>query len=190
MPKALMTLALLFGSLVAQASPDVRFTYTNAQSAYSSASHAPTLTEVTAAPWILVGMATAQNQNHTQNGYWPDGKYPESGAGTYQSYLTISQSADAFGNPLSTATETLFGGESGTLYSTGLDTYSLDAAGIHLSSAQPDPANCAQETTCRIVTATGMLLCKVEIVDTTRGCKEGLPSGTAYTFQGYLPVQQ
>lgn len=181
--KMLVIAALALAASNAHAKQDPRFTYDNAEAAYNSAA-VPTVADVTATQWILVGKASAPSKTHWADGYWTDGRQPGQ-VGSYQEYLTISNAPDAFGTPTLTARETYYGAETGLLYKTYDYTYTSDADAINITESRDYPKALQA---CRLVSSTGMLLCKITFNNPCHERRERLDAGQAAMYLGYLPT--
>lgn len=161
-----------------------KFSFNGAKAAFKAAK-TPVATDITG-EWMVVGAAF--NPEMTINGtdgYWPDGRMelPSWGKGYFRVVAWIEAVDDAFGKTTLTLNHKLIGLETGKVYSRG----GPFTGSITESFEYDNPGSksvCGSTSRCKIVEATGMLLCEQTGNDSRPECY----SGSIYTYDGFMRI--
>lgn len=177
-----MTKYLLFLTVLASSSafaaegllgPDQRFSFEGAKAAFESAQ--PPDAAGLVGMWLFVGRATIPPADSSEDGYWPDGKFPiqgQSGFFFYDiSFAEAEKEPDAFGNVFLVLTAKLLGAETGRVY----DTFTREGRLTETGFRYPVKGNGIYtiEVNCKVVQKTGVLLCENKYNDSRAGSRNG-----------------
>ena len=180
--KTFAAAVLVFSSF---AHADARFNYQAAASSFATAV-APTEAQLTAQPWMAIGIASHSSQDASSDGYWPDGNLTDAGqTGFFHTTVSLTATTDAFGGSGMTWHADHTGAESGKVYSTSEFSGALMNTGLVLQI--PNVAGqCGADRECRMAASGRILLCATKVTDKADACNLIYTDAPNY-FTAYVP---